>query len=153
VERVGAAEHGRERLERRLAMLFSICCAVSEHPRLGVEAELQRTLVLGAVLLAHVPRPDAPRGSIFGDLLEEVDVCVEEEGQARRKLVHVEAALDTSLHVGETVGERERQLLRRGAAGLANVISADRDRIPARHVARAELDNIVTSRIDGRMER
>ena len=38
------------------------------------------------------------------------------------------------LDVGDRVGQRERDLLNGGRAGLADVIAADRDRIPLRHV-------------------
>ena len=37
---------------------------------------------------------------------------------------------------------RERQLLRGRRAGLADVVAGDRDRVPARHLGRAELDQV-----------
>ena len=143
VQRVGAAEHRGKRLERGPRNVVLDLLGGERAPGgLGVEAQLERALVLGAVPLAHVPRPDAAGSAVLGDLLEEVDVGVEEERQPRRELVDVEPALDPGLHVGETVGEGERQLLRGGASGLADVVPADRDRIPVRDVAGAELDDV-----------
>ena len=44
-------------------------------------------------------------GAVLGDLLEEVDVRVEEERQARRERVDVEAGLQPELDVREAVGD------------------------------------------------
>ena len=87
-------------------------------------------------------RPDAPRGAVLGDLLEEVDVAVEEEAETRREVVDVEPGGDGRLDVGEAVGEREGQLLGGGAARLADVVPAHRDGMPARHVGSAEGDHV-----------
>ena len=67
---------------------------------------------------------------------------VEEEAQARREVVNVQAALERPAHIFEAVGQRERQFLHGGAASLADVVAADADRVPLRHVLRAELDGI-----------
>ena len=45
-------------------------------------------------------------------------------------------------HVLDAVGQRERELLRRRRSGLADVVAADADRVPARHLARGELDRV-----------
>jgi len=55
-----------------------------------VEAQRERLVGLGAVDVAQPTRPDPPRRTELGDLLEEVDVGVEEERQARRELLDVE---------------------------------------------------------------
>ena len=132
-------------------MLLSGCCAVSETPAVWVWKRIsQRARVLRAVGVAQLARPDPPRGAVLGDLLEEVDVRVEEERQPRREVVDVEAALDRLLDVGEAVLERERQLLLRRRAGLADVVAGDRDRVPARHPrARSTRPCRRTSRIAG----
>ena len=124
-------------------MLLSGCWAVSETPAVCVWKRIshERSL-LAPKRLAQLARPDAPRGAVLGDLLEEVDLGVEEERQARRELVDVEAALDRLLDVGEAVLERERELLLGGGAGLADVVAGDRDRVPARHVVGAPLDHV-----------
>ena len=124
-------------------MLLSGCCAVSDTPAVcAVEAHQERALVARAVGVAQLARPDPARGAVLRDLLEEVDVRVEEEAQPRREVVDVEAALDRLLDVGEAVLERERELLLRRRAGLADVVAGDRDRVPARHAPRAELDHV-----------
>ena len=96
-------------------MLFSGCLSHSEQPAVWVWKRISHdSLRFGAEAFAHVARPDAARGAQLRDLLEEVEVAVPEERQPRREVVDVEPALHALLDVGEAVGERERQLLRRG---------------------------------------
>src|SRR5512135_2707848 len=87
--------------------------------------------------ITHLPRPDAARGAVFGDLFEEIIVRVEEEGKAGREAIHIHAALDAPADILEPVCQRECQLLRGGGACLADVITADRDGVPLRHLLRA----------------
>ena len=54
----------------------------------------------------------------------------------------VEPGVDRRLDVGDAVGQRERHLLHRRRARLADVIAADRDRVPLRHVPLAERDDV-----------
>ena len=54
----------------------------------------------------------------------------------------VEPPLDRGLHVCEPVGEREGELLGCVRACLADVVAGDRDRMPAGHLLRAELDHV-----------
>src|SRR5690606_2466420 len=86
--------------------------------RVGTEAP--GLLLLGAVDVAHPLGPDPAGGAELGDLLEEVVVDVEEEGEAGREVVYIETARDTALDVLETVPEGEGELLRRGRASLAD---------------------------------
>ena len=117
--------------------LLSGCCAVSEQPAVcACVRSISERGSLRAEALAHERRPHAARGAQLGDLLEEVVVQVEEERQPRREVVDVEAALDRRLHVADAVGERERELLHRRRAGFADVVAADRHRVPARRVLR-----------------
>jgi hypothetical protein len=44
--------------------------------------------------------------------------------------------------VRDAVGQRERQLLRRRRARLPDVVARDRNCVPARRLARAELDHV-----------
>jgi hypothetical protein len=67
---------------------------------------------------------------------------IEEERDARCELVDVEAGIDAVLHVLDAVAQRERQLLGRRRARLADVISAHRDRVPLRNVRGAEGEHI-----------
>ena len=79
-------------------MLFSGCWAVSVTPPVWVwKRSIARLRVGGAEALAHDVRPHAPRGAELGDLLEDVVVAVEEEGQARRELVDGQALVDRRL--------------------------------------------------------
>jgi hypothetical protein len=85
-------------------MLFSGCCAVSVNPPVWVwNRQPPRLRVLRAVLLAHPPGPDPTGGAELRDLLEEVVVAVEEEGEPRREVVDVEAGGDPRLDVLEAV--------------------------------------------------
>ena len=75
-------------------MLLSGCCAVRLTPAVWAWKRIcQERGSLRAEGLAQLARPDAPRRAVLGDLLEEVDLGVEEERQARREVVDVEAAL------------------------------------------------------------
>ena len=72
---------------------------------LGVEAQLERAVLGGAVALAHPAGPDAPGGAVLRDLLEEVDVGVEEEAEAGREVVDLRPGRHRGLDVGEPVGQ------------------------------------------------
>ncbi len=134
VQRVGAAHHRRERLQRRAHDVVVRLLRRERHAGgLRVEAQLPRSLVPGVEAVAHHLGPELPRGAELGDLLEEVAVRVEEERDPRREVVDVEARIDAVLHVLDAVAQRERQLLQRRRAGLADVIAAHRHRVPARH--------------------
>ncbi len=58
------------------------------------------------------------------------------------KLIHIHPALKAGFNIREAVGKREGQLLHGRGARLADVIPADRDGIPLRHLARAVLDHV-----------
>src|SRR5919108_611393 len=88
VERLRAAEHRRQRLGRGAHDVVERLLRRQRHPRrLRVEAHQERALVTRAVGLLQLPRPDAAGRAVFGDLLEEVDVRVEEEAEPGRELV------------------------------------------------------------------
>ena len=70
---------------------------------LGVEAHQPGARVLGAEAVFHDAIPDLARGAILGDLLEEVVVRVEEEAQARTKLIHIQSAVARPFHVLDAV--------------------------------------------------
>ena len=143
MQRLGPAEDRRERLERGPDDVhLRLLGRQRDAGRLGVEAHQPGARVLRAVALAQLARPDPAGGAVLGDLLEEVDVRVEEEGEARREVVDREPAGDRGVDVGEAVREREGELLHRVRAGLADVVAGDRDRVPARHLLRAELDHV-----------
>ncbi len=66
----------------------------------------------------------------------------EEERELRREPVDVEPSLDRGVDVGNGVREREGELLHRIGAGLADVIPADRDRVPSRMPLGAITDEV-----------
>src|SRR5262245_45676672 len=57
---------------------------------------------------------------------------VEKERQSRRELVDLQPGVERGLDVGDAVRQRERDLLRCGRAGFADVVAGDRDRVPVR---------------------
>ena len=113
--------------------LFSGCCAVSVEP--PVCAWKRSASAFGFVAPKRsriISRPQPPRRAELRHLLEEVVVRVEEEREPRAELVGRQARRDRRLAVGDPVRERERELLHRRRARLADVVAGDRDRVPAR---------------------
>ncbi len=102
--------------------------------RLRVEAQLLRPRVGRAEPVLHDPRPQPPRRAELCDLLEEVVVGVEEERQPLAERIDVEARAARRLHIRDRVRERERHLLDRRRSRFADVIPADRNRVPLRHI-------------------
>src|SRR5260370_42254320 len=86
--------------------------------RLRMEAHHHRALVLRAEAVLHDARPQAARGAVLGDFLEEVVMNVEEEGEAACEVVDLEARLDGRFDVGGAVGDRKGEVLRGGRARL-----------------------------------
>ena len=120
-------------------MLFSGCWAVRRTP--AVCAWVRSTHDRGSrapnrsrMMRAHIRRA-APE---LGDFLEKVAVHVEEERQPRRKRVDVQPCRDPRLHVRDPVRERERELLHRGRARLADVVPADADRCSSAGTSRVQ---------------
>ncbi len=143
VQRVGAAEHRGERLQAVRTTLLYGCCAVSETPAVWVWKRSFHDRSSFAPKRSRITSAQiSPGGAELGDLLEEVAVRVEEERDARRELVDVEPGVDAVLHVLDAVAQRERQFLQRRRARLADVIPADRDRVPPRHFLRAEREDV-----------
>src|SRR5439155_12311263 len=90
----------------------------------------------------HLARPDAPGGAEFGDLFEKVVVAVEEEGQPRGEFIDIQAAVLALTDILETIGQGERQFLRRRRARLADVVPANAYGVPSWHFPAAELDRV-----------
>jgi hypothetical protein len=97
---------------------------------------------LCAIDVTQPARPDAPGRPELRDLLEEVEVGVEEEGQSWCELVDVEATRQPELDIAEAVGQGERQLLRSSRAGLADVVARDRERLVVRDLTDAVLHEV-----------
>ena len=142
VEAVGMQRLGTAAAQRRSpGAPPERCCSPaaqrSASPRLsGCGSAAATSARLGAEALAHDLGPHPAGGAELRHLLEDVVVAVEEERQPRGEAVDLEAGVERGLHVGDAVGERERDLLDRGAALLTEVVAADRDRVPLRARAR-----------------
>ena len=133
VQRLRPAAHGRERLDRDADdVVLRLLRGQRRAAGLRVEAQRERLRVRRAEALGHHARPQPPRRPELRHLLEEVVVRVEEERQPRAELVGRQPRRDRRLAVGDPVRDRERELLHRGRAGLADVVPGDRDRVPAR---------------------
>src|SRR6516225_7903363 len=88
----------------------------------------------------HQPVPDLPRRTILRDLLKEIIMRIKEEAQPRPKLIHVQSTPPRPLDILHTVIDRKSQLLQRSRSCLANVISADRNRVKPRRELRPKLE-------------
>src|SRR5690606_9409735 len=142
VQRLGPAEHRCQSLHGDPDHVVEWLLGGERYTaRLGVEAE-SGGLVARAVPLAHEARPEATCGTELRDLLEQVVVRREEERESRGEPLERQPARECALDVLERVGEREGDLLRRGRAGLANMVAADRDRVPARYLPRTEIEDV-----------
>ena len=143
VQRLRAAEHRRQRLQRDADdVVVGLLRGERAAGGLRVEAQLLRARVRRAEAVAHDARPQPARRAELRDLLEKVVVRVEEERQPLAEPVDVEPGVDRRLHVGDRVREGERDLLHRRRSRLADVIAADRDRVPVRQLALAEREDV-----------
>src|SRR3954467_2001648 len=131
VQRLGAAADRGEALQRHARDVVLRLLGGQRHAAgLRVEAEHERARVLRVEALLHRVRPHVARGAELRDLLEDVVVAVEEERQAGREVVDLQAGVERRLHVRHPARERERDLLHRAAALLAEVVAGDADRVP-----------------------
>src|SRR2546428_373031 len=143
VEGLSAPEDCGERLDRRSDDVHLRLLRGQAHARrLGVEPQTHRPRFLGTDRVAHLARPDATRRAIFRELLEEIVMGVEEKRKAWREVVDSQTAVDAPADVLHPVREGEREFLGRGRARLADVIPADRNRVPLGNVFRAELERV-----------
>ena len=91
-----------------------------------------------AIFLAHGLGPN-PTGHTPDHRVLRVDAVREEEAQVGPKLVDVHAPAQVVLHVGESVGQGERQLGDGIRAGLGDVVAADGDRVEVPDVVADEM--------------
>ena len=70
-------------------------------------------------------------------------LCALKKNESRgAKVVDVQPGPARPFHVLDAVVERERQFLQRRRSRFANVVTADRNRVPLRHVLCAELERV-----------
>src|SRR5207244_3232346 len=90
---------------------------------------------------AHSNRPNASRDARERNVFN-VEAAIEKEREPRPELIDRNSASSEHLRVSEPVRERVRGLLHRRRTGFAHVITANPDRIPARHFAGGELHHV-----------
>ena len=117
-------------------MLLSGCCAVSVLPAVCVwnRSCWARGLVApnrSRMMCAHSRR--AARN--FATSSRKSLCALKKKDSRWPEPVDVEPGVDRRLHVGDRVRECERHLLDRRRARFADVIAADRDRVPVRQLA------------------
>ena len=124
-------------------MLLSGCWAVSDTPAVCVWKRISHERGFLAPNVSRSSRAQMRRAARYLAISSKKSIwALKKKRQPRREVVDVEAARERLLDVGEPVLECEGELLRGGRAGLADVVAGDRDRVPARHVARAPLDHV-----------
>ena len=139
VQALGTSEHAGQGFDGHAHQVHLGLLGGERDPGgLGVEAQLQGSAVARSVAVAQPAGPDAPGRPVFGDLLEEVHVGVEEEGETGGEVVDRHARRQRRLDVGEPVGQGEGQFLRRRRAGFPDVVARDRDRVPPRQLGGGE---------------
>src|SRR5881409_3921346 len=99
-----------------------------------MKTQHQRTWISRVKALAHDASPETTRGAILGNLFQQIIVRIEEERKSRRKVVYFQTGLHGRFDISNSISERECHLLDRGRAGFANVIAADRNRVPVGHL-------------------
>src|SRR5689334_8401157 len=92
--------------------------------------------------LAHDARPQTARRAVFRNFFQQVVVRIEEEREAWRKIVDFQSGFQSRFDVSDRISKGEGDLLDRGRAGFANMIAADRNRVPLRHFTRAKRERI-----------
>src|SRR5215475_978113 len=123
MKRLCSAQHAGERLDRDAHDVVEwLLDGQRDAGCLSMEAELHRALAYGAETVAHDARPDSACSTILGNLFEEVVVGIEKEGNARDKFLEIEARANSPVNIFNTVAQREREFLKRGRTGFANVI-------------------------------
>ena len=143
VQRLRAAQHRRQRLDRRANHVVVRILAGQAHAgSLTVRTQHQRAGIARGEPLLHQLRPQQPRGPQFGRLHEEVHADAEEEAQPRSEVVHVESGAHGRADVLQAVGQRIAQFLNRRGARFQHVVAGNRYGIEARHVAGAEGDDV-----------
>ena len=143
VQGLRSTEHGRQCLNRDPDNVVIRLLRRERAPcRLGVEAKHCGARIPALESLGHDLVPDLAGCTVLRDFFKQIVVCIEKERQPRRKFVDIQTGTARPLDVFDAVIQGEGEFLKRCRAGFANVISADRDRIPLRNVFRSKLECI-----------
>src|SRR5208283_621892 len=101
--------------------------------RLGVKLQDLCPFVSGKYI-AHPDRPDLPADARKRDIFD-IQPAIEKEREPRPKYVHFQAMIPEIIDISETIRQSVGRLLNWSRAGFRDVVSADRDRIPTRHLS------------------
>ena len=143
VQALGASEHGGEGLDGGPHDVVVDRLGSQAGTRgLDVESTHHGARIRGAKPLLHDGRPHASGDPELGHLLEQLAPGGEEERQSTGEVIDVEASLHRRLHVGDSIGQGEGELLRGGRSGLAHVVPGDGDRVPSGQLGGAELEDV-----------
>src|SRR5438874_13836610 len=107
-----------------------------------MEAHQPSALVLCAKALFYYLTPNFAGCAVLCDLFKEIVMRVEEEAEPRAKFIHIESAAARPLNVLDTVIQSECQLLQCGRSRLADVITADRNRVESVREPGAVLERV-----------
>ena len=132
VQRLRPAEHRRERLDRGAHDVhLRLLRRQRDAGGLRVEAHQPATAGRCAPNRSRSSRAQIRRAARNFAISSKKSLCALKKNDSRgANVVDGEAARDRRLDVGEAVRERERELLHRRRAGLADVVAGDRDRVP-----------------------
>src|SRR5215813_7019826 len=126
MQRLCAAQYRSQCLNRDTNdVVVWLLCGQRRTCSLRMESKHPRPRIFCAKAISHQLCPNATRRTEFGDFFEEVIVRVKEKGNSRCERINIKAPIQRGLHVRDRVRECERELLNRGRATFADVISAD----------------------------
>ena len=124
-------------------MLLSGCCAVSVEPAVWVWKRSCCARGWVAPKRSRIRRAHSRRAARNFATSSRKSLCALKKNDRRwPSALTSRPGVDGGLHVGDGVGEGERDLLHRRRARLADVIAADRNRVPLRHLALAEREDV-----------
>src|SRR5437868_6323117 len=93
-----------------------------------------RARILRFVTLAHQSGPQTTPGTKLGNLLEEIVMDIKKEREAWSKFIDLQTTSQCSIDISQAIGNSKGQFLHGCCPGLADVIAADADGIPKRHM-------------------
>ena len=124
-------------------MLLSGCCAVSVLPAVWVWKRSCSARGWVAPKRSRISRAHSRRAARNLATSSRKSLCALKKNDSRwPNALTSRPGVDRRLHVGDGVGEGEGHLLHGRRARLADVIAADRDRVPLRHLALAEREDV-----------
>ena len=122
----------------RTTLLYG-CCAVSDTPAVCAWKRSCHDRGFFAWNRSRITCAQMRRAARYFAISSKKSLCELKKKEMRgAKSSTSQPGVDPVLHVLDSVAKRERQLLRGRRAGFANVIAAHRNRVPPRHLLRAE---------------